>query len=293
MTDMPARDPSRAAAGVAMMCAGVGCLSMNDAIGKILTEGYAPVQILFLRNALALPVAALVAWRIGGVDALVSRRPLAHLVRGALWLCAAASFFTGLSLMGLAEATALIFVAPIFITAISGLLLGEEVGPRRWTAVLVGFAGVLIVVRPGSVAFQPAALFPLATAVFYAALMLSARWVDPREGMWTMMLYLVGGGALFSGLASAPVWVPVRGEDLWLFAGIALFGTLGMTLMTQAFRLAPAVLVAPLDYTALIWATGLGWAIWHEVPDAATYLGAAVIAASGAFIVWRERRQGA
>jgi drug/metabolite transporter (DMT)-like permease len=148
-------------------------------------------------------------------------------------------------------------------------------------------------VRPGGAAFQAAALFPLGTAVFYALLMLSARWVDPRESMWTMMLYLVGGGAIFSGLASCLVWVPVRAADLGLFAGIALFGTLGMTLMTQAFRLAPAVVVAPLDYTALIWATLLGWAIWREVPDGATYLGAGVIAASGAYIVWREGRAAA
>ncbi len=291
MSDPPARDRSRAAAGAAMMCVGVGCLSVNDAIGKVLTDDYPPVQILFLRNALALPGAAILAWWAGGRAALLSTRPGAHLLRGLLWLSAATLFFTGLSRMGLAEATALIFMAPIFITAISGLLLGEEVGPKRWSAVLLGFAGVLVVVRPGSAAFQPAALFPLGTAVFYAALMLSARLVDPRESMWTMMLYLVGGGALFSGLASALFWVPVRGGDLWLFAGIAFFGTLGMTLMTQAFRLAPAVLVAPLDYTALIWATGLGWAIWHEAPDATTYLGAAIIALSGAFIVWRERRR--
>jgi uncharacterized membrane protein len=126
---------------------------------------------------------------------------------------------------------------------------------------------VLIVVRPGSSTFQAASLFPVATALFYAALMISARWVDRRESVWTLMLYLTGAGALLSALAMPFTWTPVRMEDLWLFAGIALFGTAGITMMTQAFRFAPAAVVAPFDYTALIWATLMGWLFWGEIPD--------------------------
>jgi drug/metabolite transporter (DMT)-like permease len=272
------------------MSAGVAFLSANDAIGKVLTAHYPAVQILFLRNLIALPVAMLIAWRMGGAAALRTARPLAHLARGALWLCAAALFFTGLGRLGLAEATAILFAAPIFITALSALVLKERVGRWRWGAVGLGFVGVLVVVRPGGAAFQPAALFPLGTAFFYAALMISARWVDPRESVWTMMLYLVGAGALVSGLASLAVWTPLHAADAWLFAGIALFGTLGITLMTQAFRVAPAAVVAPFDYTALIWATALGWAIWRDVPDAATWTGAAIIMASGAVVLVRRER---
>ena len=279
-----------ALAGIGLMSAGVAFLSANDAIGKVLTAHYPAVQILFLRNLIALPVAMLIALRIGGPAALRTARPLAHLVRGALWLCAAALFFTGLGRLGLAEATAILFAAPIFITALSALVLKERVGRWRWGAVGLGFIGVLVVVRPGGAAFQPAALFPLGTAFFYAALMISARWVDPRESVWTMMLYLVGAGALVSGLASLAVWTPLHAADAWLFAGIALFGTLGITLMTQAFRVAPAAVVAPFDYTALIWATALGWAIWRDVPDAATWAGAAIIMASGAVVLMRGER---
>ncbi|SDY81426.1 DMT family transporter [Citreimonas salinaria] len=281
---------SRSFTGILMMCAGVACLSVNDAIGKTLAADYSPVQILFLRNVIALPVAILIALRMGGTAALRSYRPAAHLVRAVLWLCAATLFFTGLTYLGLAEATTLIFAAPVFITALSALLLKEYVGWRRWSAVLVGFLGVLVVVRPGSAAFQTAALFPLATALFYAALMISARWVDPRESVWTLMLYLVGAGALLSGIVSPFVWSTIRVEDLWLFLAIALFGTAGMTLMTQAFRFAPAAVVAPFDYTALLWATVLGWLIWSEVPDLATYIGAGIIILSGLFIVFRERQ---
>jgi drug/metabolite transporter (DMT)-like permease len=275
-----------------MMCAGVACLSVNDAIGKSLTANYSPVEILFLRNLIALPIALLIAWRMGGTAALRSYRPAAHLARGVIWLCAATLFFTGLRYLGLAEATALVFAAPVFVTALSALVLAEHVGWRRWLAVLVGFLGVLVVVRPGSSTFHAASLFPVATAFVYATLMISARWVDPRESVWTLMLYLVGAGALLSGLLSPFVWTAVRVEDLGLFFGIALFGTVGMTLITQAFRFAPAAVVAPFDYSALLWATVLGWLIWGEIPDLVTYIGAGIIIISGLLIVLRERQMG-
>lgn len=273
-----------------MICVGVAALSVNDAIAKLLTAHYLPLQILFLRNVIALPFALLIAWRMGGRRALRSFRPAMHLLRGALWICATILFFTSITYLGLAEATALVFVAPLFITAISALFLSEQVGPRRWMAVLAGFLGVLIIVRPGAAAFQPVLLLPVATALVYALLMLSARLVDPRESVWTLLLYLTGSSALLSAFLVPFVWVPVAAGHLWLFAGIAIFGTAGITMITQAFRLAPAVVVAPFDYTALIWATALGWLIWNEIPDGATYLGALVIIASGIFTIWREDR---
>jgi drug/metabolite transporter (DMT)-like permease len=281
---------TRAATGMLMMCAGVACLSVNDAIAKALASHYSPLQILFLRNLVALPFAVVIAAAMGGAGALRSHRPLAHLLRGLLWVCAAFLFFSSLKYLALAEATALVFVAPLFITAISALFLGEEVGWRRWLALLIGFSGVLIAVRPGAAAFQPASLLPIATALFYAFLMISARWVDRRESVWTLLLYLTGAGALLSSLVVPFVWVPVRSEDFWLFGAIALFGTAGMTLMTQAFRLAPAVVVAPLDYTALVWATLAGWLVWREMPDLPVFAGATIIIASGIFTIWRENR---
>lgn len=275
--------------GIALMALGVCALSINDAFAKALTgRGYLPIQILFIRNLIALPIAAAIAWRMGGAAALRTRKPLPHLVRGAIWVAATILFFTAVSLLELAEATTLIFVAPVFITALSALLLKEHVGWRRWTAVLVGFAGVLVVTRPGSSAFQAASLMPIGAAFLYAALMISARWVDRRESVWTLMLYVTGAGALISAFAVPFFWMPVRSEDLWLFVGIAAFGTGGITMMTQAFRFAPAAVVAPFDYTALIWATLLGWIFWSEIPDHFTYIGAVIIIASGIFIVWRE-----
>ncbi|MCD1632246.1 DMT family transporter [Martelella mediterranea] len=279
--------------GVVLMCAGVACLSANDAVAKALTSHYPPLEILFLRNVVAFPFTVLIAITMGGRQALKTYRPAAHMLRGALWVCATMMFFTSFIYLGLAEATALIFVAPFFITLISALFLGEKVHIRRWLAVLFGFLGVLVVIRPGGATFQAASLLPVATALVYALLMLSARWVDARESVWTLLVYLTGTAALISVFIVPFVWVPVRLEDLWLFAAIAIFGTAGMTMMTQAFRLTPAVIVAPLDYTALIWATLFGWLIWRESPDAATFLGAAIIIASGVFTIFRQKGKAA
>ena len=292
MNTAHAKTPRRHITGLLLMMAGVACLSANDAIAKALTSGYSPLQILFLRNVIALPFTVIIAVIMGGASALRSHRPVAHLLRGALWVAATMMFFTSVMHLALAEATALIFVAPFFITLISALFLGEKVGWRRWLAVMAGFFGVLVIIRPGGATFQLISLLPVATALVYAVLMLSARWVDARESVWTLLVYLTGAGALLSALIVPLGWVPVRSGDLWLFAGIATFGTAGMTMMTQAFRLAPAVVVAPLDYTGLLWATLFGWLIWQERLDMMTIVGAAIIVTSGVDTILRERRQG-
>ena len=275
------------------MFVGVACLSINDTLAKALTQTYSPIQVLFIRNLLALPVAALLVASNVGWTGFRSSKPGAHAIRGLIWLAAATLFFTGLIYVPLAEATALIFMAPIIITALSVPLLGERVGPWRWSAVVVGFLGVLIVVQPGAETFQPASLFPLATAFLYALLMLTARWVARDESVWTMMFYLVGSATLYSGVAASFFWSPIRAEHAWLFVAIALFGTAGMTMMTQAFRQGEAALVAPIDYSALLWASALGWLFFSEVPAPATYLGGAIIIFGGLVILVREHRQSA
>lgn len=288
MSVTPQTEPGHITRGILTICAGVAFLVLNDAIAKLLTERYDPIQIIFLRNLIAVPMIALVVLFLRGPQALRTRHPGLHAVRGLLMLLGAYLYFTSLSFMPLAEATALIFSAPIFITALSVPLLGEAVGWRRWGAVILGFIGVLIVVQPGGSAFQPASLLPVGVAFLYALFMISARWIGPGEGMWTMMLYVV----LFPMIYAAPfalwLWAPVRPEDLWLFVTIAVCGSLGITLIGQAFRLAPAAVVAPFDYTSMVWATALGWLIWGDVPVFWTILGALVIVASGIIIVLRE-----
>ncbi len=276
--------------GIAVMCLGVLSIVVNDAMAKWLTATYDPLQVMFMRNLMAVPMIVAVALAAGGRPMLRTRHWRLHALRGLLLVGAAYTFFSGIAVLPLAEATALVFAAPIFITALSVPLLREAVGWRRWAAVIVGFAGVLVIVRPGAAAFQAASLFPVASAVFYALIMISARWIDRAERLWTLMVYTALFPALFSGLLVPLVWVPPQWQDLPYVLGMAVFGTLGLTLISQAFRLGAAAVVAPFDYTALIWASLLGWLVWAEVPGLWTYAGAAVIMASGVYIVYRETR---
>ncbi|MCC6001795.1 MAG: DMT family transporter [Pararhodobacter sp.] len=273
------------------ICAGVALLVANDAVAKLLTDRYPPIQILFMRNVIAVPIIATVIVTVFGPATLRTAHLRLHALRGLAMLIGAWLYFTALIHMPLAEATALVFSAPIFITALSVPLLGEKVGWRRWGAVLLGFAGVLIIVRPGSAAFQLAALLPVGAALCYALFMMSARWIDRGERLWTMMLF----GMLFPALYAAPFaiagWSPLQVADLGLFLALAVFGSMGLALIGHAFRLAPAAIVAPFDYTALIWATGLGWLIWGDVPLAWSVLGAAIIVLSGIIIILRDARQ--
>lgn len=280
--------PNEVTSGILTMCAGVAFLVLNDAIAKVLTDRYDAMQIIFVRNLIAVPLIAAVAVMLRGPGALRTYHLRLHAVRGALMMLGAYLYFTSLTYLPLAEATALIFAAPIFITALSVPLLGEAVGWRRWSAVLLGFAGVLIVVQPGGSTFQPASLLPVATALLYSIFMITARWLHQGESMWTMMLYVVLFPLIYTAPFALLVWVPVGLEDVPFFVAIAICGSLGITFIGQAFRMAPAAVVAPFDYTALLWATLLGWLIWDEIPVMWTVVGALVIMVSGIIIVLRE-----
>jgi drug/metabolite transporter (DMT)-like permease len=289
-TVLPAARDHSAAAGIACVVGGIFFLTLSDANAKWLGEHYNPLQILFLRALIAMPfVTALALW-LGGRRVLRTTHPGLHLTRGAINVVSACCFYLGLRALPLAEATAIAFAAPLFVTALSVLILKERVDGKRWLAVLAGFAGVLIVVRPGSATFQTATLYPLTTALLYAVMMITARGINRGEGMLTTTFYIVLGQLVCSAVALPWVWQTPAMEHLPYFFGIALFSTLGLALITQGFRIGPASVVAPFDYTGLIWATILGWIFWREAPDAFAYLGALFIAGSGVYIAVREAR---
>lgn len=289
MTEINHQTRATVMPGVALMCLGVACFGVNDAIAKVLADRYSPMQILFMRNVLALPIAVLLALGMQGRGALRSSKPGVHLVRGVFWVLATFLFFTCIKHVGLAKSTALLLASPLLIVAVSAVFLGERTGFKTWAVVISGLLGALIIVRPGFAEFDPLALLALLAALMAAFLMLSARWVDENESFWTLLLYLTSSSALVSAVAVPFFWVALQAQDLILFAGVATFGTSGMVLMTQAFRMAPATVVAPLDYTALLWATLFGWLFWNEVPDLITYIGAAVIVFSGTMSTVQER----
>ncbi|OZI41177.1 EamA family transporter [Bordetella genomosp. 5] len=287
--DSAVRTPSPFA-GIACVMGGIFCLTLSDAQAKWLGDHYSPIQILFMRALIALPVVLAVVASLGGRRSLRTQYPLIHLLRGAINIVSATCFYIGLTHLPLAENTAIAFAAPLFVTALSVLLLKEKVDGARWLAVGAGFAGVLVIVRPGSGGFQIAALWPLITALLYAVMMITARAIGRGESMLTTMFYIVAGQLVCSAVAVPWFWNTPAAEHLPYFAGVALFSTLGLTLITQGFRIGPASVVAPFDYTGLIWATLLGWIIWNEQPDLQAYVGAAFIAGSGLYIALRETR---
>ncbi|WP_260986406.1 DMT family transporter [Bordetella genomosp. 13] len=286
----PAATQRSPLAGIACVSAGVMFLTISDATAKLLGEHYSPPQILFLRALIALPIVLLVTASLGGRRALRTQHPWLHLTRGAINVVSAGCFYLGLAAMPLAEATAISYAAPMFVTALSVLLLKERVDGPRWLAVAAGFAGVLVIVQPGSASFQPAALLPLTTAVLYAVMMITARAIGSGEGMLTTMFYIVAAQLVASAVLAPWFWSPVQLADLPRFGAVAVFSTLGLTFITQGFRIGPASVVAPYDYTGLLWATLLGWLIWRDAPGLAVCVGAIFIAGSGVYIAWREAR---
>lgn len=281
-----------AAKGIACVIFGITCLTIADAHAKWLGEFYSPLQLMFLRALIALPLVAGAVAAIGGKAALRTQYPVVHLLRGALNILSGSLFYLGLTLLPLAENTAIAFAAPLFVVALSGPLLRESVDRARWLGALAGFAGVLVVVRPGAASFQAAALLPLGCALGYALMMLTARKIGRSESMLTTMLHIVLAQVIVGALAQPWVWTPPQSAHLLGLFGLAVFSTLGLTFITQGFRIGPAAVVAPFDYTGLLWATLLGWYFWHEIPDAWTVIGALIIVGSGIFIALREARYG-
>ena len=278
----------RIAFGIGVMVLAVFLLSSLDATVKWLTGSYTVVQIIFFRNLFALLPVWMLIHREGGVGALRTRQPWLHLYRIALILIISYSFFWAISHMELADATAIFFTVPLFITVLSIPLLGEQVGRRRWGAVAVGFLGALVILRPGGGVFDWPALAVLVTSIGYALLMISNRAQRGRETVSALTFYATIGALVVSGLLLPLVWTTPSLSDLLLLALVGLLGGVGQICLVTAFRYAPAVVIAPFDYTTLLWATFYGYMLWGDLPDLTTLIGAGVIALGGIYILRRE-----
>jgi drug/metabolite transporter (DMT)-like permease len=280
--------------GIGSVVGAVICFSIVDATAKWLGQTYEPIQIVFLRYLFGLiPIVPLI-WRAGGFSVLRTRRPLAHVLRASLLFGAFLAFISALRALPLAEAVAIGFTAPLFVTALARPMLGEAVGPRRWAAVVVGFMGALVMLRPGSAAFRPEALLVLASALSFAVAMLLTRRLARTETNVAMLAYTTFGACLASLPFLSLVWRAPTDDHFGLFVLLGIFGGTAAYLLIVAYRHAPAAVIAPFDYTGLIWASLLGWILWRESPEPAVWIGAAVIALSGIYITHREtvrRRQ--
>ncbi len=270
------------------MLAGIAGFAVMDATIKWLVADYHVVQVAALRSWFGLPLLCLFALRGGGLRRLKTSRPGVHFGRYLMVLGLTFCFFWALSQMKLVDAIAISFAAPIFITVLSMPLLRESVGLHRWLAVGIGFAGVLVMLRPGFGVFQWAALVVLLSVVFYALLMITTRAFKNTESSASLMLYPQLGMSLTGVLLAPFFWITPSLWDLLLFALAGTFGSVGVMCVTHAFRLGPAAVITPFEYSALIWATLLGYLLWDELPDRFTLFGAAIVVASGLYIVYRE-----
>jgi len=271
---------------------GVAAFALQDAVVKWLTVGYPVSEIIFFRALFALPACLIVIRRDGGSRALRTRRPGMHAARTLLLLGALVSFFLALGALPLADTVAIAFSAPIFMAALSAPLLGERVGPRRWLAVLIGFAGVVVILRPGAGSVSPAALLALISALCFALGMIVTRQLGRSDTTAAIMFYFTLGTTVLGGLVAPFQWVAPDAVDFGLLAGLGLTGGVGAYCAVQAYRLAPVATVAPFEYSGLLWATLFGYAFWGDVPGSAVIMGAAILVASNLYILRRERRRG-
>ncbi len=284
--------------GILCMCLAMAMLPVVEGLVKLMTGSLSEVQIAFLRfaaqAAVGLPIVLLlIGWR-----GLYPGQPLVHAARGACHALANVFLVSALAILPLAETMAIFFVMPLMVTAMSAMLLGERVGLRRWAAVLVGFIGALIVVRPGSDVFTLGSLLPMGAAFMFAVyVILTRHFVQSGDAVslnfiaaiWAAgilaVLLLLGDVA---GVAQAAISMPTPAQ--WgQVAAIGVISMIAHWLIVISLARVPASVVAPLTYLEIIGAAVVGYLLFADIPDATTWIGVAVIAASGIYISYRER----
>ena len=272
---------------IVMMIGAILCFSLMDASVKALAPRVGVVPALWVRytGQMAL-VLILVAPRLRSVAH--TRYPVLQVLRSVLLLGATGFFFTGLSLIPLSDAAALMSVNPVLITLGAALFLREQLGPRRITGIVVAMCGAMIVIRPGSDVFTPAALLPLGAAACYSGYVLLTRRVGPGEDPWTSLFYTGLVGTILLSLIIPSYWQTPDGPALLLILSVACFGTIGQMFLIRAFSSGEAAMLAPYAYTGLIFAAVWGMLFFAEWPDLWTVLGALVIALAGIYVWYRE-----
>jgi len=275
-----------------LMCAGVGLFPLMNAAVKLLTARYPVLEITWARFTGHLIVMLIVFLPQYGRRLIATRRPLVQLARSLLMLISNGVFVFAIGKVPLATASAIGFTSPLIVTALSVPLLREQVGWRRWSAVVVGFAGALLIIRPGHALADPAVLLLLLSSGAYALYQIATRWVMAHDSPATGIIFAALIGSLGTTMALPFIFVmPQSLFDWTLFVSLGCLGGLGHYLVIKAFQAAPASVIAPLGYVELIGTAILGYLIFGNFPDALTWVGALIIIASGLYIATRERRR--
>ncbi|EKD59942.1 MAG: Integral membrane protein [uncultured bacterium] len=299
--------------GILCLTAGIAVFSVQDLILKLLSGDYPLHQAMVLRSLTAIPfMLAIVRLFDGSLRTLLSRGWPAMLGRGLLNFTAYTAYYLALAALPMATTVALYFTAPLIITVLSVIVLHERVSAKRWLAVIAGFAGVLIMVRPGGDLFDWAALLPVFCGFAYAASMILARTMGSRDtpaamAFWGNIAFLLCGLALsawygtgqHAGDAHPSLafltrgWATPTGFDLFLMCACGAIAAIGLTLLTHAYAISQSSVVAPFEFTFAFWGILWGWLFWSDLPDALGWLGIAIIIAAGVYVLRAEGTESA
>ncbi len=300
---------SDAVRGIRFLCLGVFVFSLQDAVIKQVSGDYPLTQVMTIRSIVAIPILLVMVQFEAGWRAIFTPHFRSLVLRAGLMFGAYTSYYMAFPAMTLAYAVALYFTVPLFVTALAGPCLGERIGIRVWAALAVGFSGIVVILQPGSGLFEWAALLSLSSALMYATSMLMARRIGTAQPASVMTFYqnwVFLAGALV--IAACTHWLGIDDAghpsitflvrpwvwptfvDALLIASCGVIASAGMLLLTNAYRIAPANLVTPFEYTGILWAPLWGYLFFGEVPRSTTVLGALLIAAAG-IVALREARK--
>jgi len=277
--------------GILAMLFAVALFSVMDAQLKLLAGHYGPMQVSFLRGATALPFVLLPILLRGRLARLKLVNVRLHLLRGALAVLMLGSFVYAVRESSLATTYSIFMCAPLLVAALSAPLLGERVARAQWTAIAAGLAGVLLMIAPrGGQWVSLGALAAVVAAATYSLAVVSLRLLARTETPESMVFWFTALLSIGAGLFAIPGWLPLQFDHWPLFLGIGVTGALGQHFITDAFRNAPAAVVAPFEYTALLWGVALDLVVWRVLPGGVTLAGGAIVIGAGLYLMARERR---
>lgn len=280
------------AKGILLMAVAIVIFAILDGLAKYVMQTLPPPVAVFFRYFIALLLSAGIIMRVGGPSLVITRHPLLQVIRGLMLMASTILNFIAITHLQLAQTAAISFTIPLWVCALSGPLLGEQVGLRRWSAVIVGFLGVLIIMRPGTMSFHWAMILSIGATICGAVYNIATRKVGGADRAETSLFYVGLVGSLAAALPLPWHWQMPEGMQWLLLAGMGLSGGIGHYLLIQAHRLAPASMLAPFVYTQIVWMILIGFVMFADVPDMWTLTGAAIVIASGLFVFARERTLG-
>lgn len=278
--------------GIGLMMAAVFMFSSMDTLAKYMLQSYPMGGLMWARYMVHMTVMLVLLWPRMGFGLLRTQRPNLQILRGLLLVASTMFFYFALRYLPLAQAAAISFVGPVLTTLLSGWLLKEKASPRQWVAVVLGFSGVLIIIRPGGGLFTPAAVFPLCTALLFSFYQIVTRSLSGREHPYTTLFYTALVGGAVTSLALPWSWQDPTWSQMVMIAGIGVFGGYGHYLLIRAMEHASPSALAPFVYSQLVWSTLLAYIVFRDFPDGGALTGMTVIVAAGLLAVnWQHMRR--